>query len=385
MQGTLPLRFTMTRKYDLERGGRVAAAEKSRPEQAAWALVWFICGIAWLASVGIDISLFRGYFSASGFHLASDLTCFRDNGAWLGRHVAAAAQGAAQSCTYKYPPPFLFLAAPLSWFTPEQDFFVWNAVAVTVLVLAARVVRIPWRAVLLGILAPPTLLCLSFGESGIILSGLLLLALGLADTAPLAAGIAAGAMIVKPQLGLLLPVCYGASRNGRAFLAAAVTVGALCLLAEIMFGTGVWVDYFHQGLAATRATLAAPWPQRDQHIMVTPYIFLHSLGIKFGMASAAQFAVTLLAAVAVWRLWRGPATASRLAETLCLAALATPFACLYDLSALAVVLAVEGGTALAWFWIFSGLYFFVSVFSISPGALCLALLLWILWRRPAAI
>jgi len=363
----------------------MGVAGVSRWEHGERVLVWLACGMSWLASLGIDAPIIHGYFPASGFQLASDLTCFRDNGAWLGRHLAAAAQGAAQSCTYKYPPPFLFLATPLSWLTPEQDFAVWSAVSVTVLVLAARSLGIPWRAVLLGVLAPPTLLCLSIGESGIIISGLLLLALGLADAAPLAAGIAAGAMIVKPQLGLLLPICYGASRNGRAFLAAAITAGTLCLLAEIVFGGGVWAHYFHEGLAATRATLAAPWPQRDQHIMVTPYIFVHSLGAKCGLANAVQLVVTLLASVAAWRLWRGPAIPSRVAETLCLAALATPFACLYDLSALALVLGVEGGTALPWFWIFSGLYFFVSVFSVSPGALCLALVLWMLWRRRVAV
>ena len=235
-------------------------------DEARWmrwwrASVWLACGVSGLAALGIDAPLIRGYFPVSGFRLAADLACFRDNGAWLGRHLAAAAQGAAQSCTYKYPPPFLFLAAPLSWLTPEQDFFVWSAISLTVLVWVGRVLRLPWRAVLLGVLAPPTLLCLSIGESGILVSGLLLLALRLVETAPLAAGIAAGAMIVKPQLGLLLPVCYGASRNSRAFVAAAVTAGTLCLMAELLFGGGVWRHYFHEGLAATRATLAAPWPQ----------------------------------------------------------------------------------------------------------------------------
>jgi Glycosyltransferase family 87 len=352
----------------------------SRWERGGRALAWLACGLSWLAALGVDAPLIRGYFPASGFRLAPDLACFRDNGAWLGRDLATAAQNAAQVCTYKYPPPFLFLATPLSWLTPEQDFAVWSAASVAALVLAAWALGLPRRAVLLGVLAPPTLLCLSIGESGMILSGLLLLALGWAETAPLAAGIAAGAMIVKPEFGLLLPVCYVASRNGRAFLAASVTAGSLCVLAEFVFGHGVWAHYLHAGIAATRATLAAPWPQRDQHIMVTPYSFAHSLGAGFGLANAAQSVVTLLAAVAAWKLWRGPPVPSRLPMTLCLAALATPFACLYDLSALALVLAVEGGAAFVWFWIFSSLYLFVSVFSVSPGAPGLALLLWMLWR-----
>ncbi len=357
------------------------ARQQMKPRHLMVWLVWFACGVAWLVAVGIDVPLIRGYFPGSGFHLPSDLSCFRENGAWLGRHLAAAAPSAAQACTYKYPPPFLFLATPLSWLTPEQDFAVWSAVSVAIFGLAALAIRVPWRAILVGSLAPSTLLCLSIGESGNIISALLLLALGLAEVAPIAAGIAAGAMIVKPQLGLLLPVCYAASRNGRAFLAAAITAAGLCVLAAIVFGPGVWGYYLHEGIAATRATLAAPWPQRDQHIMVTPYIFVLSLGAGFGVANAVQLAVTLLAAVAAWRLWRGPYVPARLPLTLCLAALATPFACLYDLPALALALAVEGGGALAWFWIFSGLYLPVSVYFVSLGAPCLTLLLWMLWRQ----
>jgi len=360
---------------------RMEEAGAARWKHWGRALVWLACGVSWFAAFGIDIPLIRGYFRPSGFRLAADLACFRDNGAYLGRHVLTAAQSAAEICTYKYPPPFLFLATPLSWFKPEADFVLWSMVSAISLVCAARMLGLSWRAVFLGIAAPPTMLCLSIGESGIIVSALLLVALGWADVAPVAAGIAAGAMIVKPQLGLLLPVCYIASRNWRAFLTAAVTAGFLCVLAGVVFGHSVWLYYLHEGIEATHDTLAAPWPQLDQHIMVTPYIFMHSLGARFSLASAAQFVATILASLAVWKLWRNPSTPSRLPMTLCLAALATPFACLYDLSALVLILAVQGGMPFVWFWIFSGFYLFVSVFSVAPAALGLALLLWMLWRE----
>lgn len=338
-----------------------------------------IGGLAWLVSLGVYVPLLRGYFFDHRVHLPADLACFRDNGAWLGRHLESMAPAASQACTYKYPPPFLLIATPLSWGSAEQDFVIWSAVSVAALILAARLLKMSWNTVLLGLIAPPTLLCLSIGESGILLSALLLLALGLVDTAPIAAGIAGGAMIVKPQLGLLLPVCYAASRNWRAFLAAGTTVISLCVLTTLLFGGQVWADYLHNGLAATRNTLAAPWPQRDQHIMVTPYIFLHSLGMGFAWANMAQIAITFVAAYIAWHLWRAPRRGTRLPATLCLAALATPFACLYDLSALAMALAAEGGSAFFWFWIFSSFYLFVSVAFISVGALCLAGLFWLLW------
>lgn len=342
-------------------------------------LALIIGGFAWLISLGVYVPLLRGYFFDHRVHLPADLACFRDNGAWLGRHLASMAQAAAHTCTYKYPPPFLLLAAPLSWGSAGQDFAIWSASSVAALILAARLLRMSWNTVFLGLIAPPTLLCLSIGESGIFLSSLLLLALGLAETTPIAAGIAGGAMIVKPQLGLLLPVCYAASRNWRAFLAAGVTVIVLCALATLLCGANIWADYLHNGITATRNTLAAPWPQRDQHIMVTPYIFLHSLGMGFAWASMAQIAVSLLAALAAWHLWRGPWRNTRLPATLCLAALATPFACLYDLSALAMALAAEGCSVLFCFWIFSSFYLFVSAAFISVGAICLGGLFWLLW------
>lgn len=334
---------------------------------------------AWLMSLGIYVPLLQGYFINHRIHLPADLACFRDNGAWLGRHLASMAPAAAHACTYKYPPPFLLLATPLSWGSAGQVFLIWSASSVAALILAARLLKMSWNTVFLGLIAPPTLLCLTIGENGILLSSLLLLALGLAETAPIAAGIAGGVMIVKPQLGLLLPVCYAASRNWRAFLAACVTVITLCVLATLLFGVNIWVDYLHHEITATRNTLAAPWPQPDQHLMVTPYIFLHSLGMGFAWANMVQIAVTLLAALITWHLWKEPRRNIRLPATLCLAALATPFACLYDLSALAMALAAEGGSAFFWFWIFSSFYLFVSVVFISVGAICLGGLLWLLW------
>jgi hypothetical protein len=342
--------------------------------------VWVFCALAWLIALGSDAPLIRGYFRASGFRLTSDLTCFRDNGAWLGRHLAAAAQGAAAACTFKYPPPFLFVAAPLSWLKPEQDFAAWSVVSIAILGVAARTIGISWRPMLAGMLAPSTMLCLSIGESGIIVSSLLLLALGLAETAPIAAGIAAGAIVIKPTFGLLLPVCYAASRNLKAVLAAAITAIGLCVLSVIAFGPGVWGHYLHEGLPAAHATLGAPWPQRDQHIMITPYIFVHSLGAGYGLANAVQCACSLLAAMTTWVLWRSPSFPARLPLTLCLAALAVPFACLYDLPALAFAVAAQGGAAFAWFWIFSGLDLVISIFFLPLGAPCLAFLLWMLWR-----
>jgi hypothetical protein len=345
-------------------------------------LLRIVMAVAWFVMVGdVVIPQLHIFFSASGFVVPSDLGCFRENGAWLGMHLSSASSLASQYCPYKYPPPFLFLATPLSWFTTEQDFFIWLFLSAAVFVTACKAIGVSWRYTIIGLMSPPTLLCFVLGESGIFISALLLIAFGLADTAPWIAGMAAGGLVMKPQLALLLPACYLASKNRKAFLAAALSSVVVCILSAAVFGYGVWHEYLGAGLVATHATLAAPWPQRDQHIMVTPYIFFHSMGMGFNLSMALQLVVTLLCMIMTWRLWRGPKSLYRLPITLCLAALATPFACLYDLSALAVVVAVVGGKPFYWFWIFSGFYLVLAVCSFSPGAIVLALLLCFLYEQ----
>ncbi len=208
---------------------KVDGAEVSPRVHGGRVLVWLVCGLAWLAALGFDVPLISGYFPANRLPVGAGSRLFprqwRVAGPWI--WPSAAHKSRRKACTYKYPPPFLFLATPLSWLTPEQDFSVWSAISVIVLVLGRQGAEAAMAGRVAGGSGTPYPAVPKHWRKRDSLSGLLLLALGLAETAPLAAGIAAGAMIVKPEFGLLLPVCYGASRNGRAFVAA-VTVGTLC-------------------------------------------------------------------------------------------------------------------------------------------------------------
>jgi hypothetical protein len=137
-----------------------------------------------------------------------------------------------------------------------------------------------------------------------------------------------------------------------------------------------------------------PWPQPPQHILISGFIFLRALGAGLPVAFAGQALSTVLSLGAVWRLWSRPvgqeARAARLAATICLAMLATPFSYVYDLpgAAYAVAgytLAVAGRPLLpiALFWLITSLYLFISIAALPVGAPMFLALLVLFWRDAA--
>jgi len=329
-----------------------------------------------LVAMLLDWQVVHRQILESGSIVPGDQFSFRDNAAMVTHHMVGAP--VATAAGLPYPPPFLLLSVPLSWFGPLAGYVGWILAGNLALILAARALRLPWAAVALGLASPANLYCMAMGQTGLFVSAFALLALGLAERAPVLAGIAAGCLIIKPQFGLLLPVCYLASRNWRAFGAAAATVAVLCALPALWFGAGVWREFFVHPVTSAPVLLDAAWPNKFQYTMVTVYMMCRSLGAGFGVAYAAQGVASLAAVVLAWVLWRGEGGLGRLAVTLCLAALATPYAYTYDLAALGMTLAGfawsrGGGLApVALFWVFTGFYVFFSTFWFLTGALCLA-------------
>ncbi len=351
---------------------------------------WYIIGGSTICALLFDWFIHLTEIANHPSGAPGDFLTFRDN-ALLAMHAPSAAAGAG--AMLPYPPPFLLLTAPVSWLPPLPAYILWLAVSLICFGLAARHLGLPWRVVGLGGLAQPALYGAVIGQSGLLVSGFLLAAFGLAQTQPIIAGIAAGLVIIKPQFGLLLPVCYLAARNKRAFVTAALSVAGLLLLTAAGFGLNIWTNMQKHQVSGAHSLLVAHWPSNFQFIMTTPYITLQSLGVSQYIAGWLQGAVSLAAALAAWRLWRQPMPKlERLAPTLALVMLATPYAYIYDLPCLAVALAglwwaKRDGlslAALALLFAFTCLYAPLSVFSgISWGGIALAAILLLVWPRAA--
>ncbi|HQT46166.1 MAG: hypothetical protein B7X08_02800 [Acidocella sp. 20-63-7] len=318
-----------------------------------------------------------------------DFLIFRAN-AILTTHAHALTTPAA--AFLPYPPPFLLCTMPLSWLAPATGFTIWVLTSSIGLVLVARAIKLPWPAIGLGFITQPDLFCLIMGQSGTLVSVFLLAALGLAEVQPILAGVAAGAIVIKPQFGLLIPVCYLATRKWRATTVAAATVAGLCLLTTLCFGMGVWHSFATKHVAGAQNLMTAHWPAKFQIMMVTPFVLLRSLSADLGVASLIQGGISLVAAIGCWHIWRrqGLSTVGRLAPTLCLVALATPYASIYDLPALGMALAGlafelprRGLIALTLLFVFSAFYAVLSVYYFSTGALFLAVILLLVWPYSA--
>ncbi|HXC76196.1 MAG TPA: glycosyltransferase family 87 protein [Candidatus Acidoferrum sp.] len=148
----------------------------------------------------------------------------------------------AQLARYISPPPVAWLVIPLTLLPFQIAYFVWSALLLGALgwtwYLAAPGtgrLRLIHLAAAIGWL--PVIYGLQLGQPG------LFVALGVAGCyallragRPFWAGVALGALVLKPQLAFLVPPALLLSGHYRAFWGSVVAVGALALIAVVVVG-----------------------------------------------------------------------------------------------------------------------------------------------------
>jgi hypothetical protein len=286
-----------------------------------------------------------------------------------------------------YPPPFLLLTTPFSWVPARVGYAAWLLLGGGFLAAAARRQGWSWSAILLGLAGPPVWFCGLLGQSSFWVSGLLLLALGRQQRNPRLAGVAAAALIIKPQFGLLLPAFFGANRNWRAITAATLGVIGLAALTTICFGAGIWQNLQANNVPSARGLLRAAWPAGFQSLMVTPFVMFRSLGADEMLAGAGQVVSSFLTMGAIVHFQgRNFPPLKLMALVGCLVPLATPYAFIYDLPFLCLTLAawyietadLKALAALSILYGFTCIYPVMSYLCFSTGALFLSVILLLL-------
>ena len=244
---------------------------------------------------------------------------------------------------WSYPPPNLFLVAPLG-FTPYMaGLFAWSAVGLVALAVAARAwTRDPWLWVLL-IAAPASATNIGLGQNGAFSAALLIGGLSLIDRRPALAGALLGLLVFKPQIAILLPVAVLAGRRWRTMAAAAAVVIAVVCLSALAFGLDAWRGFFGptlrmQGIMLRQGHGPFQWMMPSAYMSARLLFHLHMWG-----ALGVQAPFTLLAvALTAWS-WRRADRPLELRAAVLMAAtfVASPQAFNYDLipaSAAAIVL-----------------------------------------------
>jgi hypothetical protein len=163
----------------------------------------------------------------------------------------------AELARYISPPPVAWSALPFSALPYELAYWTWSAILLAALVAAWALAapgegraRVIYLAAAVGWL--PVIYGLQLGQPG------LFVALGVAASyallqakRPLWAGLALGALALKPQLAFLVPLALLVARQYRAFLGSVIALGVLGLVSGLALGVdGVHAYLDRLGFAA---------------------------------------------------------------------------------------------------------------------------------------
>jgi multidrug transporter EmrE-like cation transporter len=278
---------------------------------------------------------FSSFYAAGRLALAGTPQLAYDQAAHYLAEQAATARGIDYSFFF-YPPIFLLVCAALARLPYMVAYVVFEAVGLALYVLAAWRILRPrsWTGCLPILAFPSVVWTVGIGQNAAYTAALFGFGLLLLERRPALAGVVLGLLCYKPHFGILLPVALAAGGHWRAFAAAAATVAALVLASFMAFGWQTWADYLHAfagsgSVYATGKVAIAGY--------VTPFGAALLAGAPPRLAMAVQAMVSLLCAVAVWRVWRGPAPlAARAGVLIAATLLSVPLALFYDLLPLAL-------------------------------------------------
>lgn len=237
---------------------------------------------------------------------------------------------------WQYPPAMFFIAAPFALLPYKAAFIAWTLAGWSVLGWALRHIGFRGETLRILLFSSLTVSVLGHGQISAMIAGLLFLAAYDPKKRWLVAGIAAGLLTIKPQLGLLLPFAFLAVGAWRTIAVACITAALLHAASFLAVGADGWSAFFDAALRFKNefAGAAALTPPRG---MTTVFGQLKLMGFSGAAAMQAQIAAfALLAAITVF-VWRKAIDPLAKAAFIGAAAIvAAPYAYGYEMTALAL-------------------------------------------------
>ncbi len=229
---------------------------------------------------------------------------------------------------WAYPPTFSLLLWPLAAPPYLASFGFWVAAGLTALFISLRTIQPKGLTLFLAMASPAVFQGVITGQTGLFTGALMATAAGFATKRPMLAGLAAGLLTVKPQLGILLPIAFIAGGCWRAFFAAAASAIALALATLAAFGEAPWIAFVHALIEHGGRMGEEGFPL---HKLVSFFGAASVLGASDEIAGSVQAVATCLLAAFVAIVWRRiEAPDLRLAVICAAAPLATPYAYYYE-------------------------------------------------------
>jgi hypothetical protein len=233
---------------------------------------------------------------------------------------------------FAYPPCFLPVVTPFALLSYPAAAADWVLLGFALYCVAMRrwAPDMPW----LALSFPPLLVNAITGQAGFLTAALLVGGMALLPKRPLLAGALLGLLIVKPQLGLVLPLALLAGREWRAIAGAAASSVGLVLVSLILFGWEPWQAWL--GNADLIASIAGEG-RAGWHRMASVYGALRLAGLGAAAAWIVHFLVALAATGAACLIWyRKEELGARAGALAAATALASPYLFIYDILILVV-------------------------------------------------
>ncbi|MFD1331199.1 glycosyltransferase family 87 protein [Methylopila musalis] len=238
---------------------------------------------------------------------------------------------------WSYPPHALIVLAPFSWAPYGVALGLWTLGGLGAFAFVVRAGLPAERrrvAIAAAVLSPAAFWCVATGQNGLLLGALVLGAVLCLDRRPVVAGVLIGLLTIKPQLGLLIPVALIAAGAWRTIFAAAATALALALCALALYGLEPWRLWLTT-TAGYQFALLTDIVAFHRYMMVSIAASGGIAGLPPVLIWPLQGLGAALAAVAVWTTFRRTDDPATRALVLSIgAALATPYAFNYDLTAM---------------------------------------------------
>ncbi|MCI5046074.1 MAG: DUF2029 domain-containing protein [Aquisalinus sp.] len=235
--------------------------------------------------------------------------------------------------TWQYPPTYYFFIMPLAALPFFPGYVLWSGGTMVLFIFVlSRVCRLEWAGLLILFAAPVMFNAVITGQNGFLTASLLVLAAAYPDKRPILAGVAAGLLTFKPQLGILLPVAFIAAGCWRAFFSAALTAIALAFASVMVFGLETWTAFIESIINVGGGVKDAIYPI---HKMPTVFAAFHKSGLPSDIAMVLQIISALAAMALIGFVWRKVKAADLRAAILCAAVfLCSPYAYYYEMTVL---------------------------------------------------
>jgi hypothetical protein len=295
---------------------------------------------------------------------------------------------------FPYPPMVLLPADLVSHLPFEAGFLAWTMVWALLAVWLLRWAGLSWVVVMLTLLSPAALWNTMLGQLGVIGGAVLVAGLLKGAERPTGAGVMLGLLACKPQTGILVPAALLGQRSWRGMYGFAAMCALLVGMTLLVFGPSVWLGYLGHGQVGAAELLDAGFaPRTAQASGVSVFWALRSLHAGISLAEAGQVGVSVLVMAVVAWLWArgGMARQDKVALTVLLSLLATPYGYTDDMvagSAMLALLAERRGWRIGLidvaFWLWP---VFCPTVSLLTGVLftplVVALAAWRVWREAA--